>query len=103
MVVSVLTWPLIRKNLIAGQKSAFWMLVFVIGFVEVMAFIASSHIGHGTLAGECCSERFIPSGHRPVGLVPVQKAESHTQKIIIEKGEKMNTNKKTQESQGSCI
>jgi hypothetical protein len=44
---SVLTWPLIRKNLLAGQKSAFWRLVFVIGFVEVMAFFASSYIGHG--------------------------------------------------------
>jgi uncharacterized membrane protein YhaH (DUF805 family) len=47
VVISVLTWPLIRKNLIAGQKSAFWMLVFAIGFVEVMAFFASSYIGHG--------------------------------------------------------
>ena len=47
LVVSVLTWPLIRKNLLAGQKSAFWMLVFVIGFIEVMAFFASSYIGHG--------------------------------------------------------
>jgi len=47
LVVSVLTWPLIRKNLIASQKSAFWMLVFVIGFVEMMAFFASSYIGHG--------------------------------------------------------
>jgi hypothetical protein len=47
LVISVLTWPLIRKNLIAGQKSAFWMLAFVIGFIEVMAFFASSYIGHG--------------------------------------------------------
>jgi hypothetical protein len=47
LAVSVLTWPLIRKNLLAGQKSAFWMLVFVIGFVEGMAFFASSYIGHG--------------------------------------------------------
>src|SRR5512140_3673600 len=47
LVVSVLTWPLIRKNLLAGQKSAFWMLVFVISFLEVMAFFASSYIGHG--------------------------------------------------------
>jgi len=47
LVISVLTWPLIRKNLVAGQKSAFWMLVFVIGFVEVMAILASSYIGHG--------------------------------------------------------
>jgi len=47
LVISVLTWPLIRKNLVADQKSAFWTLVFVIGFVEVMAFWASSYIGHG--------------------------------------------------------
>ena len=47
LVISVLTWPLIRKNLVAGEKSAFWRLVFVIGFVEVMAFFASSYIGHG--------------------------------------------------------
>ena len=38
LVISVLTWPLIRKNLIAGQEWAFWMLVFVIGFVEVWHF-----------------------------------------------------------------
>jgi hypothetical protein len=43
----VLTWPLIRHNLVAGQKSAFGMLVFVIGFVQVMAFIATSYIGYG--------------------------------------------------------
>jgi hypothetical protein len=47
LAISVLTWPLIRRNLVAGQRSAFWMLVFVIGFVEVMAFFASSYIGHG--------------------------------------------------------
>jgi len=47
LVISVLTWPLIRKNLIAGQEWAFWMLVFVIGFIEVMAFLASSYVGHG--------------------------------------------------------
>jgi hypothetical protein len=46
VVVSVLTWPLIRKNLIAGQKWAFWVLLFVIGFVEVMAFIASAPLGN---------------------------------------------------------
>ena len=47
LMVSVLTWPLIRKNLVAGEKSAFWTLVFVIGFIEVMAFLASSYIEHG--------------------------------------------------------
>jgi len=45
----VLTWPLIRKNLITGQQSAFWVLVFVIGFIEVMAFFASSYSGHWTV------------------------------------------------------
>jgi hypothetical protein len=47
LIVSVLTWQLIRKNLVAGEKSAFLTLVFVIGFIEVMAFLASSYIGHG--------------------------------------------------------
>ena len=46
MVVSVLVWLLIRKSLIAGQKWAFWVLLCVIGFVEVMAFIASSGVGN---------------------------------------------------------
>jgi hypothetical protein len=47
LVVSVLTWPLIRKDLVTGQKSAFWTLFFVIGFIEAAAFFASSYIGHG--------------------------------------------------------
>jgi hypothetical protein len=47
LIVSMLTWPLIRKNLVASEKSALWTLVFVIGFIEVMAFWASSYIGHG--------------------------------------------------------
>jgi hypothetical protein len=47
LVVSVLMWPLIRRDLVAGQKWAFWMLVCMIGFIEVMAFTASSYIGHG--------------------------------------------------------
>jgi len=46
VVVSVLVWTIIRKNLVAGQKWAFWLLLFVIGFVEVMAFIASAPIGN---------------------------------------------------------
>jgi len=44
--LSVLVWLIIRKSLIAGQKWAFWVLLFVIGFVEVMAFIASAPIGN---------------------------------------------------------
>ena len=46
VVLSVLVWLLIRKSLIAGQKWAFWVLLFVIGFVELMAFIASSGVGN---------------------------------------------------------
>jgi len=46
VVVSVLVGTIIRKNLVAGQKWAFWLLLFVIGFVEVMAFIASAGVGH---------------------------------------------------------
>ena len=47
LVISVLTWPLIRKNLVAGQKWAFWLLLGAIGFIEAMAFLASSLIGNG--------------------------------------------------------
>ncbi len=46
VALSVLVWLLIRKSLIAGQKWAFWVLLFVIGFVEVMAFITSAPIGN---------------------------------------------------------
>jgi hypothetical protein len=46
VVLSVLVWQLIRRNLLAGERWAFWMLLFVIGFVEVMAFIASAPIGN---------------------------------------------------------
>ena len=44
MVISVLAWLLIRKNLMAGQAWAFWVLLCAIGFVEVMAFIASAGV-----------------------------------------------------------
>jgi hypothetical protein len=47
LAVSILTWPLIRKSLVAGEKWAFWSLAGVIGFIELMAFFASSYIGHG--------------------------------------------------------
>ena len=46
MALSVLVWLLIQKSLIAGQKWTFWTLLFVIGFVEVMAFIASAGVGN---------------------------------------------------------
>jgi hypothetical protein len=44
MVLSVLAWLLIRKNLMADQAWAFWVLLGAIGFVEVMAFIASAGV-----------------------------------------------------------
>lgn len=47
LMISLLTWPLIRGNLVAGQKWAFWLLAGVIGFIEAMAFLASSYIGNG--------------------------------------------------------
>jgi hypothetical protein len=47
LMISVLIWHLIRKNLVAGQKWAFWPLVGVIGYIEAMAFLASSYIGNG--------------------------------------------------------
>ena len=47
LMISVLIWPLIRRNLVAGEKWAFWLLVGVIGFIQVMAFLASSYIGNG--------------------------------------------------------
>ncbi len=46
IVVSVLVWTVIRRNLVAGETGAFWLLLFVIGFIEVMAFIASAQVGH---------------------------------------------------------
>jgi hypothetical protein len=46
IAVSVLVWMVIRRNLVAGETWAFWLLLFVIGFIEVMAFIASARVGH---------------------------------------------------------
>ncbi len=47
LMISVLTWRVIHKNLAAGEKWAFWMVAGVIGFIELMAFFASSYIGNG--------------------------------------------------------
>jgi len=46
MIVSVMVWFIIRKNLVTGEKWAFWVLLFTIGFIEVMAFIASAQMDH---------------------------------------------------------
>ena len=78
LVVSILTWPVIRGPLLAGDRRAFWMLVVVIGWIEVMAFWASAYVGHGRwqvnvfqsalyLAGVglCASALLTPNGRRP--------------------------------------
>jgi hypothetical protein len=46
VVLSVVVWFIIRNGLIAGQRWAFWTLLFGIGFVEAMAFVASAPIGN---------------------------------------------------------
>jgi len=43
---SVLALFIIWTNLVHGRKGAFWVLLFGIGFVEVMAFIASAGVGN---------------------------------------------------------
>lgn len=47
LAISLLAWPLIRRELAAGDRRAYWLLVGVIGFIEVMAFWASAYVGHG--------------------------------------------------------
>jgi len=44
--LSVLVWLIIRKSLSKGQKWAFWLLLITIGFVEILAFIASAPLGN---------------------------------------------------------
>jgi hypothetical protein len=46
VIVSVMAWIIIRQNLVNGQKWAFWLLLFTIGFIETMAFIASAQVDH---------------------------------------------------------
>jgi hypothetical protein len=46
VVLSVLVWLLIRKSLIVGQKWAFWALLITIGFIELLAFVASAEVGN---------------------------------------------------------
>jgi hypothetical protein len=43
-MVAVLTWTIIRRHLIDGERWAYWLLVAVIGFIEVMAFVASAQV-----------------------------------------------------------
>ncbi len=46
VMVSVLVRTIIQKYLVTGEKWAFWLLLFVIGFIEVMAFLASAEVEH---------------------------------------------------------
>jgi len=46
VAVSVLVWTVIRKNLVHGEAWAFWLLLFLIGFIDVMAFVASAQVGN---------------------------------------------------------
>ena len=43
---SVLAWFVIRLCLSKGQKWAFWVLLITVGFVEILAFIASAPLGN---------------------------------------------------------
>jgi len=43
---SVLAWFVIRLSLSKGQKWAFWALLITIGFVEILAFVASAPLGN---------------------------------------------------------
>ena len=43
---SVMAWFVIRLYLSKGQKWAFWVLLITIGFVEILAFVASASIGN---------------------------------------------------------
>ena len=43
---SILVWFIVRLCLSKGQKWAFWVLLFVIGFVEIFAFVASGPLGN---------------------------------------------------------
>ena len=46
IALSVLVWFVIRLCLSKGQKWAFWALLITIGFVEILAFIASAPLGN---------------------------------------------------------
>jgi len=46
IALSVLAWFVIRLSLSQGQKWAFWALLITIGFVEILAFVASAPIGN---------------------------------------------------------
>lgn len=46
VALSILALFIIWSNLIKGEKRAFWALLITIGFVELLAFIASAEVGN---------------------------------------------------------
>lgn len=44
--LSILVFFIIHKELVNGRKWAFWALLCTIGFVELLAFIASAQVGN---------------------------------------------------------
>ena len=46
VALSVLVLYIIRSGLVHGERRAFWALLVTIGFVEVMANLASAQVGH---------------------------------------------------------
>ena len=46
VAVSVLALSIVWSGLINGKKWAFWALLITIGFVEILAFVASAEVGN---------------------------------------------------------
>ena len=46
VALSVLVWLVVRFGLSKNQRWSLWALLFVIGFAEVFAFIASAPLGN---------------------------------------------------------
>src|SRR4030042_7086595 len=46
VALSVLALFIIRSGLVNGKRWAFWALLITIGFVEVLAFVASAEVGN---------------------------------------------------------
>lgn len=80
LAVSILCWPLIRHDLPAGDRRSFWLLVFVIGWIEVMAFWASAYVGHGRWQVNVLQSVLYLVG---VGLcaVPILRSQSRARAI----------------------
>ena len=46
VALSILALFMIWSNLIKGDKRAFWALLIIVGFVEILAFIGSAEVGN---------------------------------------------------------